>query len=142
MGDGILKCQEGNASCRVRFRRHSFATHLLEDGHPSAGHLSACDAQAGDIRAVQELLGYRDVKTTMAYTYVPNRGQSGVRSPVDAVSGAVMELLMPRRIRSYDRNRHLTQQADVARARRESPPHSRASYAALQTGFGMLGGSA
>ena len=60
---GITK----NASCHTF--RHTFATLLLDNGY--------------DIRTVQELLGHKDVRTTMIYTHVLNRGGRGVRSPLD-----------------------------------------------------------
>ena len=62
---GIAK----HATCHTF--RHSFATHVLENGY--------------DIRTIQELLGHTDVKTTMIYAHVLNRGGKGVRSPIDSL---------------------------------------------------------
>jgi site-specific recombinase XerD len=78
MDDGILQRSlkqavrsaqiDENVSCHTL--RHGFATHLLQNAY--------------DIRTVQELLGHKDVKTTMIYTHVLNKGGRGVRSPLDA----------------------------------------------------------
>lgn len=71
---GVIARVAKRVTCHVF--RHSFATHLLEDGY--------------DIRTIQELLGHADVSTTMIYTHLVQRGPAGVRSPADTTLAGLL----------------------------------------------------